>query len=505
MPHAQARPLPWGPLAAAAWGLLFVLAATLNTAGYRYGGSDQAFYIPAVVRHVDPALFPRDWLLLAPQDRFNVFTAAVAGGARLTGLSVPHLFVALYVVGLTALFAAALLLGRRLYRSAWTVVALTAALTLRHAVAMGAVNTLEGYMHPRMIAFGVGSLAVAACMARRPVLALLLVLPAVAAHPTTGVWFAAWVAVAVAAADRRLARPLLAAAAAGGALAAWAVLAGPLQGRLGRMDDAWLSILASKTYLFPDRWPLSGWVPALATPVLAAAFYSARARRGLTTGEERGVILGAAVLLSLFVISLPLTAARVTLAVQLQVPRVLWMIDFVAIVYAVWYLAEGAPWTRGEKGRRAAQGLALLLLAASAARGAHEMFVRHPERSFVAIDLPADDWNDAMRWIRDNTAKDAWVLAAPGHAWRYGTSVRVSAHRDVYIEEAKDVAIGLYSREGALQVLERIRRTIGFDEQSAAEYRSLAADTGLHVLVSERPLELPVLYRNARFSVYRLR
>ena len=32
----------------------------MNSAGYRYAASDQAFYIPAVLRHLDPALFPRD-------------------------------------------------------------------------------------------------------------------------------------------------------------------------------------------------------------------------------------------------------------------------------------------------------------------------------------------------------------------------------------------------------------------------------------------------------------
>jgi len=32
----------------------------MNSAGYRYGASDQAFYIPAIVRHLEPADFPRD-------------------------------------------------------------------------------------------------------------------------------------------------------------------------------------------------------------------------------------------------------------------------------------------------------------------------------------------------------------------------------------------------------------------------------------------------------------
>ena len=38
----------------------FVVLATFNSAGYRYGASDQAFYLPAVLDRVNPALFPRD-------------------------------------------------------------------------------------------------------------------------------------------------------------------------------------------------------------------------------------------------------------------------------------------------------------------------------------------------------------------------------------------------------------------------------------------------------------
>ena len=40
------------------FGIVFVVLATMNAAGYRYAASDQAFYIPAVVRHLEPAVFP---------------------------------------------------------------------------------------------------------------------------------------------------------------------------------------------------------------------------------------------------------------------------------------------------------------------------------------------------------------------------------------------------------------------------------------------------------------
>ena len=65
-------------------------------------------------------------------------------------------------------------------------------------------------------------------------------------------------------------------------------------------------------------------------------------------------------------------------------------------------------------------------------------------------------WRDAMDWLRSQPV-DVHVLADPGHAWRYGSSVRIAAGRDVFLEEVKDAAIGMYSRDVAMRVLTRTR------------------------------------------------
>jgi hypothetical protein len=498
------NPRSWGPSALAGWGLLFLAAAVANGGGYRYGASDQAFYIPAVLHHLDPGLFPRDWALLASQDRFSIFPAAAAWLSRATGLSLPALFFALYLAGLGALLATAVGLGRRLFRSRWTLVSLAFALTLRHAVALGAVNTLESYMHPRMLAFGLGGMAVAASLASRPVVALLLVGVAAVCHPTTAVWFVVWIGAATAVANRTLRVPLLVAGALGIAVAAWLVFAGPLAGRLTAMDPEWLAALGQKRYLFPSRWPVTGWLPAILTPALAAGLFRLRQRRGLVTPPETGVAAGAAILFAAFLASVPLTAAHLVLAVQLQIPRTLWLIDLLAVTYVAWYAGEGGRAASATSTARRARAAALVFLALSLGRGAYVMLVEHPERGPVQVDVVADDWSDAMRWIAANTDKGAWLLAPPGHAWQYGTSARITSRRDVYLEEAKDSAIAMYSRAGALAVVERAGLLQGFEEMTEARARALAA-RGPNLLVIERDLALPLLYRNARFRVYGLK
>ena len=95
----------WAGVAAA--GLLFVLLATANSGGYRYGASDQAFYAPAVALRMDPALFPRDRVLFAPQMRAWLGDDVFAWLSRATGADLPSLFLAVYVLTLLTYVAAA--------------------------------------------------------------------------------------------------------------------------------------------------------------------------------------------------------------------------------------------------------------------------------------------------------------------------------------------------------------------------------------------------------------
>ena len=85
-----------------------------------------------------------------------------------------------------------------------------------------------------------------------------------------------------------------------------------------------------------------------------------------------------------------------------------------------------------------------------------------------------------------------------------GTAVRIGAARDVFLEETKDVAMAMYSRDAAHRVAARIDATQGFDAMSAEALRALAAREGLAVLVTTRTLDLPAAHRAGAVTVYRL-
>ena len=478
--------------------LPFILLATLNSAGYRYGASDQAFYIPAVLMRLDPALFPRDRVVLDAQAPLQFADEIVAAISRVTGAGVPDVCAALYVVSLVLLAGAAWLIGAVLYRTPWTTLALLAALTLRHAVADSGTNTLEGYFHPRQLAFALGALGVAAFLRGRHVLVVAALAAAAALHPTTAMWFAIWVGAAAFVAERRLRVPLAALSLLAAAIAAWA-LTGPLAPRLAVMDDEWLAVIEDKDYLFPLQWSWDAWIVNLAYAPIIVWVRRLRVRAGIANPRESGLVVGCLALVLVFAVAVPLNAARIALAIQLQPARVFWMLDLLAVIYVVWLVAEGQ---RGEV--RRTQLAATVLMIASIVRGSYVKFIMFPERAIAAVDVRDDDWGRVMRWARTTPAESAW-LAHPKHALLYGTSVRLAGHRDVMVEPVKDSALGMYDRAVAMRTRDRLRELHDFDRLTPERARALASEYDLRYLVTEQTLDLPPEFASGRLRVYDLR
>jgi hypothetical protein len=483
--------------------LAFVILATANGGGYRYGISDQAFYIPAVLHALEPGAFPRDASLIDAQAHLMVLDEAFAGVMRVTGLSLPVLFAAGYFLSLTLIWAALVLIGRRVYVQGWTVVALLAALTLRHQITRTSANTLEPYFHPRMLAFGICALAVAAVLHRRPWLAIAMVAAGATVHPTTALWFAVLIGVAIAVSERRLRPFIVAGAAAAVAVAVWMVTKGPLAHSLTIIDSEWRQVLASKTSLFASQWPFTAWVANLGTAAVWAWSYLERRKRGIATPEDAGLAAGGAGLLLLFLITLPCVAAGVALFVELQISRVFWIVDVMATVYVLAAI-ERLPGPQPGVVPRALRLVAFVLIAFSVGRGVFVLWVERPERRLFAFQLEDSPWHDAMRWIASQPL-DVHVLADPGHAWKYGTSVRVSGERDVFLEDVKDSAIAIYSRDVAMRVRERIEAVGDFERLDTERAGRLAARYDFTYLVTTASLPLPVRYRNAQFTIYALR
>ncbi len=494
--------------------VVFGLLALLNVGGYRYGVSDQAFYVPVVLQQIDPSLFPHDAELLGAQNRFFAFDDWFAALIVASGASVPAAFLLAYFGGLATLYAAAAAMGRSLYFTGWGTAAFVVALAIRHRIPDTAVNTLESYLHPRQLAFAVGLAATAFFLHRGRWSVVATVALAALFHPTTALWFAVLLGPALLVADRGARRPLLATAAVGASFAGFA--AGFGAGAIGEpmvvMDAEWSSLLEVKDYLLATDWPLSTWIVNLGLAAIVAAVYVHRRRQGWATTRETGLIAGASALLLLFAVSVPLALAGVAVVVQLQVSRVFWILDILALWYVVWVLVE-SRWARRplpflrDRGAAKVQfrhAVVVLIVVAAVARGSYVTLVERAGRPLVEVDLPPTEWTEVMHWAERQPVGTNF-LADPGHAWRYGSSVRAAAGRDVYLEDVKDVGIAIYSSAVAERVSTRRADLGDFAALDAEHARRLARRYDLHFLIAEQVIDLPAAYRHGRFTVYDLR
>jgi len=485
-------------------GAVFLVLATLNSGGYRYGAADQAFYIPAVLKQLDPSRFPRDTVLLAPQARYFFVDELVAIAMRATGWSIEACFAAGYVLTVLVLYAALWRFGHAIFRTPLAVWALLAAQTLRHRITRTGVNTLEGYFHPRVLVFAVGVWSIATYLRGRPWLALGAVCAAGLLHPTMAAFFVVFLVPAIWTTEPRARRALGVGVSAGMAAVAWMLLAGPMRGSLAPMDPAWLELLASKDYLFPTRdWGADAWATNLGTAAVAIGGVAWRLRQGVAMPRERGLLAGAVALTLGFLVTLPAVGLGSALFVQLQIPRAFWILDLLATAVLLgWIVDQRRPAHGGAPGGRRL-GVALLLAGVATGRGVWVGLVEHRDRPVVALTLPDDDWTRVIQWASAQPTR-THLLADPGHAWKYGSPLRY-AGRDVFLEEVKDVALAIYSRESAGRVIERRVALGDFDAMGPAAASAMAARFGLDYLVVDRDMNLPLAHQEGRFRIYALR
>ena len=485
-------------------GLIFCLLILLNVGGYRYGVSDQAFYIPVVKQGLNPSLFPHDADLLAAQNQFFAFDNWFAPLIELSGLTLPDAFLATYFIGLLILYGAVVAIGRSLYQSWWCVAALSVALTIRHRIPDTAVNTLEAYLHPRQLAFALGMVGVAVFLRGKTWLAIGTVVGAMLLHPTTAIWFAVLIGIGALVSDRESRQPILAIAGAG-ASAAVVLLVSTLREQIVVMNPSWTALLQTKDYLQATDWPMLTWFANLSFAAIVAAVYDYRRTLNLATPRETGLVAGCAALLILFLLSVPLAHSGVALIVQLQFSRIFWLLDVIAIAYAVWVVIESPLGTKKKLPRLQIRhaGVALLFLVAIT-RGIYVTHFERPTHPLVEIDLPKTEWTAVMKWAEQKPI-GTHFLVDPGHAWRYGSSVRAASGRDVYLEEIKDIGIAIYSDDIADRVSNRITELGDFSQLDPSRAKRLARRYHIDYLITEHPIELPLIHEQGSFLVYDLR
>lgn len=365
--------------------------------GYHPFAGDAGLYVAGIRHLLDPSLYPVNAVFPAAFTRLSLVPWVLAEAVRLSHLPLAWVLLAAHLLSILLFLTACRHLATRLFATelAARCCVLLGAVCFTLPVAGTALFLMDPYVTARSFSTPLGLMAVAACVERAWMRCVLLLVLAILAHPLMGAYAVAFVILQalIAARRGRLAVALCCAALVfcGGVF---------LMGRGAPVAPAYREAvsLPAHTFLFLARWR---WYEQLGL-FLPLLLFAVAVRRLGPKGSAR--TLGVACLLmgitSTLIAALFVPAGGPCPLVPFQVLRSFHLIYAVGVVLCGGLLA--GLWTRS---RLAGISVVALL---SGAMLAAQLF-SWPGSSHVEWPgmRPANAWQQAFLWIRDNTPRNA--------------------------------------------------------------------------------------------------
>ena len=473
-------------------------AAALLVMGYHPGVEDDAVYLSAIQRRLQPSLYPHDFQLFTLEMQASIFDRVIAICARITHIPVSG--IELLGQCLTAFFLlwACLALARRCFSTEagqWAGVALVAVLfTL--PVAGTALYIFDQYLHPRAIATAFILWTILAVLERRVVLASFLLAAGVVLHPIMGILgvsFCVILWIAGARSAKPAPKPGLVTASLA-VLPLW-IFEGP--------SAAWRQALDTRDYYFIARWTWYEWLGAIA-PIFILWAMSRYARRA-----NRPILARLAGCTSVFAVFQLAVACIVLLTPALVRLTPLQPMRYLHLVYIFMALLGGG--LIGEKLLRTHFSRWTVLFAPLALG----MFIA--QRSLFAgtehLELPGiashNPWLRAFAWVRTNTSTDAYFALDPYYMQLPGEdyhSFRALAQRSELADAVKDAAVATQVPGLAPLWLTQSQAADGWDHFQKPDFLRLQQQFGVNWILVRGPgvqgLDCP--YKNEAVAVCRL-
>lgn len=129
-------------------------AAAIFIQGYHFGAEDQAIYLPAIRKLLNPSLYPHDSQFFLPQTHATLFGNLIAFTVRHTHLSLAAVLFIYQIASVYLILLGCLKLTRRLFRDSsaqWAGTCLVASL-LTIPIAGTALYIVDPYAHPEAFA-----------------------------------------------------------------------------------------------------------------------------------------------------------------------------------------------------------------------------------------------------------------------------------------------------------------------------------------------------------------
>jgi hypothetical protein len=394
--------------------LFLTAAAAIAIQGYHPGLEDDAFYLAAIKRDLNPALYPHDADFFRLQFQATIYDKLIAASIRLTHLP-PDVAIFLWQFATTlAILAACYQIACRCFNKPeahWAAV-LTVAALLTIPVSGTGISLTDQYLHPRALATVAILAAIVSILdGRRARAAIFLVVAAtmhiiMAAYGISLAIFLVWNSTAEKYPGEKCGdgRPRPSSGAklrSNAAILTTAAL--PLPWLFQPTTEAWREAASTRHFYFITHWPWYEWLGVIA-PFFILYYFARQARRDNPTRARLATSLLYYAIFQLAV------ALIVLLPPQLERLRPFEPMRYLHLVYLFMFLLAGGLIGQHILGK---QGWRWLLFFIPLSAG---MFYtqRQAYPSTAHLELPgrapSNDYLRAFAWIRGSTTRGSTTV-----------------------------------------------------------------------------------------------
>lgn len=457
--------------------LAFLALSAILLQGYHYGFEDQAIWLPAIKKSLDPSLYPRDSIFFLAQTRFSLFPQAMAFFIRFTSLPTDVSVFLWHLLSIFLVLLGCLKLSRLCFPNPlaqWAAVA-TIWVARLTPVAGPHLNLMDRYLHPRDLATGLLLLALVAVL-QRSFTALFWIALAAVFHPTMAIFGAFHLAIQGWKQPRKVWSLLLSAAAA-------LLLLFSAHYLKPVLNPAWHEILSSRPYLFPLRWPWYFWICTAAVFLTLYWITGIARRRQLPMVQHVAHRIAISGILGIAGAVLITTVPAFERLIPAEPMRTLHLVYFLLVFLGGGLLGETVLQNHPFRWAAFLCSIAAIFFLANKIVYSSSPYIEAPGR------LPRNAWVAAFDWIRLNTPNDALFALDPRYMTRPGEDhhgFRAFAERGALADWVKDRSVSALEPQLAGRWLQEESDIDNWQHFTAEDFHRLKQKYGVDWIVLER-------------------
>ena len=456
--------------------------------GYHPGLEDDAFYLAAIKRNLNPALFPHDADFFRLQFQATIFDKVVAASVRFTHLPLSWIIFLWQIVTIFSILWACLAISRRCFsapHAQWAAVT-TVAVLLTIPVSATGISLVDQYLHPRALATAAILAAIVAILKQRRLLAAFLLAFAFLFHAIMAAFgislciFLAWNGGKNYEGnnhgnkndDEGLGR------------AEFASFLLPLGWLFDPASDAWRQAAATRRFYFLSHWTWYEWLGVFA-PIVLLGWFARLAQRNQSPAMAR--LASRLVYFAIFQLAV---ALAIMLPPSLERLRPFEPMRYLQLVYLLMFLMAGG--LIGQYLLRSHIYRWLLLFVPLAFGMFYAQRQLYPATAHLELPgaVPANHWVAAFSWVSGNTPIDSLFALDPDYMEIPGEDFhgfRALAERSVLADSTKDAGMAARVPGLAPRWLREVNATRGWHSFQAADFHNLKSSLGVDWVVLAQP------------------